>query len=207
MLPGVSAPPAPSTWHLGHSHRPPRPELREHSPQVPSSRGNCWINTLPQQRWRWQAVAGRAPGGTELFLHSKASPSRPGERRQLTAAATAHSPPTTHPSHRQLPGAHLPSPAQRANGPADGGPSIVAHQAAARVTSRGLCLGQAWSLSHQQGQGEGGPHPLPSTAQVCGHESTGLSLSKDSTRGFLWGPSRGLTLSDTAPSPGPSPDP
>lgn len=44
------------------------------------------------QCWRWQAVAGRAPGGTELFLHSKASPSRPGERRQLTAAATAHSP-------------------------------------------------------------------------------------------------------------------
>lgn len=45
---------------------------------MPGSWGNCWIDTLPQ--WQWQAAAGKAPGGTELFLHSKVSPSRPGEQ-------------------------------------------------------------------------------------------------------------------------------
>lgn len=74
--------PSQAPWHTADgtwaaATQPPRPALRERSLQVPSSRGNCWINTLPQCWWRWQALAG-GQAAPSCFSTAKRAPASPG---------------------------------------------------------------------------------------------------------------------------------
>lgn len=79
---------SPSTSHTtpdpgspGHHGPPGHHTLSSvHTVSKPPVRGNCWINTSPQWWSSGRRWLGRVPGGAELFLHSKVSPSRPGER-------------------------------------------------------------------------------------------------------------------------------
>lgn len=66
---------ADGTWAT--ATQPPCPALHERSLQVPSSRGNCWINTLPHCWWWWQALAGRQ-AVPSCFSTAKRAPAGPG---------------------------------------------------------------------------------------------------------------------------------
>lgn len=111
-------------------------------------------HTLPQCWWRRGRWRGARRG--------RAASPQPSAPQQARGAPPADSgdcavPRRPHIHPRQLPGAHLPSPAQRANGLADSGPSIAARH---RGHLEGPpCLGPGGRTTAPERVARAGPHP------------------------------------------------
>lgn len=113
-------------------------------------------------------MAGRAPGGAKLFLHSKASPSRPGE--QAPADSDDRAVPCRRDNHRLPTAAGRPPPSSSAvsKRPADGGPSARGW-CGLRSSQSPACWASACAQTPVS------PRPCP-TGKMQGHEQSAKAL-------------------------------
>lgn len=171
----ASSQPAP-TWPGAESRGPRRPALTGWS-RIPTSTHILWTLPVPSKLlgWhfaRWRVQAGGVPGGTELFLHSEVSPSRPAvPRRQhihsadscraFTFSGTLSKGPAG--GHHCLRGVPVPPHHSRRRASLTKATSPTGSCPALRSQPRSSGEGERWPLRARQGLTVPGP-PLPARA-------------------------------------------